>query len=336
MSGLVARAAAAGLLLVPCGCSGIQSALDPKGPAAGEIAWLIWFFTALCAVIWLVVMLFLAASFVRRRHPADPLELDPGRERRMSGVVAGAVAMTVAIVIGLTLLTYVSDRTLAGIGAASPLTIRVTGYQWWWDLRYEDPQPSLILQTANEIHIPAGEPVRLVLNSRDVIHSFWVPSLAGKLDLVPGQENILDLQADKPGIYRGQCAEFCGAQHAHMGIIVVAERRADFDAWREAQLQPAREPATDEQRQGRDLFMNRPCVMCHKIAGTAAGANSGPDLTHVASRRTLAAGTLPMSRGNLAAWIIDPQGIKPGAHMPVMDLDGDELNAVVAYLESLK
>lgn len=336
MKGIVAKLASLALFVAPTGCSGFQSALDPRGPAADEIAGLIWFFTVVCAAIWLLVMLVLTVSLMRRWGPADPLELEPVRERRMWGAVVGAVAVTILIVVGLAVLTYFSDRSLAGIGGDSPLTIRVTGHQWWWEIRYEDAQPSRILGTANEIHIPAGEPVRLVLNSRDVIHSFWVPSLAGKLDLIPGQENVLDLQADKPGVYRGQCAEFCGAQHAHMGITVIAEPRTSFDAWRQAQLLPPPEPTTDEQRNGRDLFMRGPCVMCHKIAGTVAGAMAGPDLSHLASRRTLAAGTLAISRGNLAAWIIDPQGIKPGAHMPVMDLDGDELNAVVAYLESLK
>lgn len=253
----------------------------------------------------------------------------------MTQAVIAAVAVTAVILVGMTLLSFFSNRTLAGIAGEDPMMVRVTGRQWWWEIRYEDGQPSNIVTTANELHIPVGEPVRLMLVSNDVIHSFWVPSLAGKLDLIPGQQNVLDLKADKPGIYRGQCAEFCGMQHAHMGIVVIAQAREEFDAWRQAQLQPAREPQGDEQRKGHDLFMSRPCVMCHKISGTKAGGTVAPDLTHLASRTSLAADTLKMSRGNLAAWIIDPQGIKPGAHMPVMDLSGDELNAVLAYLESL-
>jgi cytochrome c oxidase subunit 2 len=323
--------------LLAAGCSGVQSALNPTGPVAGELAWLIWFFTGLCAAVWVLVMLAAAVSMWGRRSPAGaPLNLEPGRERGMAQTVVAAVAVTAVILVGLTLLSFFSNRTLAGIAGEDPLRVRINGRQWWWEIRYEDPQPSKIVTTANELHIPVGEPVRLMLVSNDVIHSFWVPSLAGKLDLVPGQQNVLDLRADKPGVYRGQCAEFCGVQHAHMGIIVIAETRAEFDAWLQTQLTPAREPQGDEQRKGRDLFMNRPCVMCHKIAGTTAGGTVAPDLTHLASRTSLAADTLKMSRGNLAAWIIDPQGIKPGAHMPVMDLDGDELNAVVAYLESLR
>jgi len=320
-----------------CGCSGMQSALQPAGPAAGELAKLIWFFTILCTVVWVLVMAVLAAILLRRWQTRDdPLVVDANADRRASGVVAVAVGVTAVVLIALTLLSFFANRTLAGIGENAALTIRLTGHQWWWEVRYENAQPSRILTTANEIHIPAGEPVRLLLQADDVIHSFWVPTLHGKLDLVPGIVNTLTLQADKPGIYRGQCAEFCGAQHAHMATLVVAQPRPEFNAWYADQLKRAAEPLSDEQRKGRDLFMQRPCTMCHRIQGTPAGAITGPDLTHIASRKTLAAGTLQMSRGNLAAWIADPQSIKPGAKMPVMDLDGDELNAVVTYLESLK
>lgn len=319
------------------GCSGWQSALDPKGPAAGELAWLIWFFTALCTVIWLLVMIVLITTLIRRARPIDdPLVLDAASERHKTRIVFAALGATAVILIGLTLLSFFANRTLAAIGSDAALTIRVTGHQWWWEVRYENSQPHRILTTANEIHIPAGEPVRLILTSTDVIHSFWVPNLAGKLDLIPGHENVLDLKADNPGVYRGQCAEFCGAQHANMSTFVIAEPRPVFEAWLDEQLRPADPPASPEAKAGHDLFLKRPCVMCHKIGGTIAGGTVAPDLTHVASRQTLAAGTLAMSRGNLAAWIADPQGIKPGAHMPVVDLNGDELNAIVAYLEGLR
>jgi cytochrome c oxidase subunit 2 len=319
------------------GCSGVQSALAPNGPAANELAWLIWFFTGLSAAIWFLVMVGLAASLFRSSHQrVDPLAVDQPAESRASRIVTASVAVTAALLVALTLLSFFSNRTLAGIGGDSPLTIRVTGHQWWWEVRYEAAEPSRILATANEIHIPAGEPVRILLASQDVIHSFWVPALHGKLDLIPGVVNTLTLQADKPGTYRGQCAEFCGAQHAHMAMVVIAQPRDKFDAWYRDQLQPAAMPGTVEQLAGQELFMGRPCVMCHRIQGTPAGGLTGPDLTHVASRTTLAAGTLSMSRGNLAAWIADPQGIKPGSKMPVMDLNGNELNAILAYLESLR
>jgi len=326
------------LAFILSGCSGVQSALDPKGPAAGELARLIWFFTVLCTIIWVLVMGMVAGILLRRRQRRlhDPLRVDQDEERTISRVVISAVGATALVLVGLTLLSFFANRTLAGIGEDAVLTIRLTGHQWWWEVRYENAEPNRILTTANEIHIPAGEAVRLLLESDDVIHSFWVPSLHGKLDLVPGMVNTLTLRADRPGIYRGQCAEFCGAQHAHMATFVVAQPRAEFNAWYDEQLKPAVEPSSEEQRTGRDTFLNGPCVMCHRIQGTPAGAITGPDLTHVASRQTIAAGTLRFSRGNLAAWIADPQGIKPGSKMPVMDLDGDQLNAIVAYLESLK
>ena len=337
MKRLASIAFATAITLFLQGCAGWQSALDPKGPAASELAWLIWFFTGLCAVVWVLVMIALAMPLLMRsRLHADPLVLDAGADNRKLRVVMIAVGLTAVILAGLTLLSFFPHRTLAAIGRDAALTIRVTGHQWWWEVRYEDATPSRILTTANEIHIPAGEPVRLLLTSTDVIHSFWVPSLSGKLDLIPGRMNVLDIKADKPGIYRGQCAEFCGAQHANMGTFIIAEPRAKFDAWWNDQLQPAAAPTSDEAKAGENLFLRRPCVMCHKIGGTPAGGTVAPDLTHVASRQTLAAGTLTMSRGNLAAWIADPQGVKPGSHMPVVDLSGDELNAIVAYLEGLK
>ena len=324
-------------ILALAGCSGIQSALNPQGPAAGELARLIIFFTALCAVVWVAVMAVLVTALLRKRRiRSDPIAVDAPQDRRMRYVVIGAVGATAITLVVLTLLSFFANRTLAGIGEDAALTIRITGHQWWWDIRYENSQPDKILTTANEIHIPSGEPVRLLLQSDDVIHSFWVPTLHGKLDLIPGVVNSLTLTADRPGVYRGQCAEFCGMQHAHMAMLVIAEPRPAFDTWYAGQLQPAVEPSSDEQRAGRDAFMKAPCVMCHRIQGTGSGAVVGPDLTHVASRRTLAAGTLPMDRSNLAAWITDPQSIKPGSKMPTMELTGDQLNAIAAYLENLK
>ncbi|WP_405023137.1 cytochrome c oxidase subunit II [Mesorhizobium sp. P13.3] len=337
MKGLASMALAAASVLSLQGCAGWQSALDPKGPAASELAWLIWFFIGLCSVVWVLVMIALAAPLLMRPpRRTEPLMLHASADHRKLRVVVIAVGLTAATLVGLTLLSFLANRTLAAIGSNAALTIRVTGHQWWWEVRYEDATPSRILTTANEIHIPAGEPVRLLLTSTDVIHSFWIPSLAGKLDLIPGHMNVLDIKADKPGTYRGQCAEFCGAQHANMGTFIIAEPRAKFDAWWNDQLQPAAAPTGDEAKAGANLFLKRPCVMCHKIGGTPAGGTVAPDLTHIASRQTLAAGTLRMSRGNLAAWIADPQGIKPGSHMPVVELNGDELNAIVAYLEGLK
>jgi cytochrome c oxidase subunit 2 len=190
--------------------------------------------------------------------------------------------------------------------------------------------------TANEIHIPVGQPVEFQLKSRDVIHSFWVPTLHGKRDLIPRHVTTMTLQADRPGVYRGQCAEFCGYQHAHMAILVVAEPLEQFAAWLEHQRRPAAEPSDARQQRGQEVFLSAPCVMCHTIRGTLAGGRVAPDLTHIAGRHTLAAGTLPNTPGHLAGWIIDPQHIKPGNRMPAHSLNADDLQALLAYLGSLK
>jgi cytochrome c oxidase subunit II len=216
------------------------------------------------------------------------------------------------------------------------VTLRLTGHQWWWEVTYEDPQPSRSFTTANEIHLPVGVPVRLRLGSGDVIHSFWVPNLAGKMDLITGRETELRFTPERVGSYRGQCAEFCGWQHAHMGLLVVVEPRETFEAWREAQIAPAALPENDERRRGEEVFLASPCVMCHTVRGTPAGGRTGPDLTHLASRQSIAAGTLPLTRGSLAAWIVDPQAIKPGVHMPVVPLEPGEVDPLAAYLAGLR
>lgn len=321
------------------GCQGWQSALDPQGPQARHLAELFWIFTAVLTAIWLLVMIVLAIALLRRSgrsvDPQDPLATDAGAERRFTRVVSGLVAASVVTVLALTAISYVGQKRLYG-PTGEGLTIRVTGHQWWWEVRYEDPTPSRTFTTANEIHVPAGEVVRLKLTSSDVIHSFWVPSLVGKQDLITGRENYLDFVAERPGVYRGQCAEFCGFQHAHMGLLVVAESREDFDRWRDGQIKAAEPPGDADGRKGKEVFLSKPCVMCHAVRGTPAGGTVAPDLTHVAARRYLAAGTLPMSRGNLAAWIADPHSIKPGVDMPLIKLEPDELDAVAAFLEGLK
>jgi cytochrome c oxidase subunit 2 len=212
----------------------------------------------------------------------------------------------------------------------------VTGHQWWWDVRYDAHVPAHRVRTANEIHIPVGQPILLKLRTSDVIHSFWVPSLHGKRDLIPGQTNTLWLQADRPGTYRGQCAEFCGHQHAHMGLLVVAEPPERFAGWQERQRQPAAEPADALARRGREVFVAGPCALCHAVRGTEAAAEVAPDLTHLGSRLTIAAATLANTPGHLAGWIVDPQRLKPGSHMPPMSLAADDLQALLAYLGSLR
>jgi cytochrome c oxidase subunit 2 len=251
-------------------------------------------------------------------------------------VIATALGLTLVILIALTTLSFFASRDLAAMGREPAVTIKVTSKRWWWDIRYDDPRPDRQLATANEIHIPVGEPVKLEMTSSDVIHSFWVPSLAGKQDLIPGQQTDLTLLARRPGLYSGACAEFCGHQHAQMQIKVVAEPRPAFEAWWAAQLAPAAEPQDELARRGREVVLSRACVMCHAIGGTKAAAHLAPDLTHVASRQIIAAGALPTSYESLHRWIADPQSVKPGANMPRVPLTPDELKAVATYLAGLK
>lgn len=336
------RLAAPLVALALAGCSKLQSALHPAGPQAGRIEDLWWLMFAVSTAVYLAViaMLLYAALRPRRRHqPEDEaiLKLEPAAERRMAAIVIGAVSATTIVLFALVVTSYLTDRTIAALAQDSdPLRIDVTAHQWWWELRYRDPNPSRSFTTANEIHVPVGRTVALALKSDDVIHSFWAPNLHGKQDLIPGRDNALYFRADRPGTYRGQCAEFCGYQHAHMAFLVIAEPPDAFARWRDNQIGPAAEPDTPEERRGRDVFLAAPCVMCHTIRGTSAGGKVAPELTHLASRRTLAAGTLPNSRGPLAAWIIDPQRIKPGNHMPLNGLPPRDLQALLTYLQSLR
>jgi cytochrome c oxidase subunit 2 len=250
--------------------------------------------------------------------------------------VGVATGMTGIILIGILLATVLTVRAMDRLHVDNPLRVTVTGNQWWWDVQYPSPTPSLTVASANEIHIPVGRQVAIDLLSADVIHSLWIPELQGKIDLVPGRLNTLWLAADRPGVFRGQCAEFCGAQHANMALTVIAHSPGDFEQWLVANRAPAAAPVTPQQARGQSLVVHGPCSMCHAISGTSAGGRTAPDLTHLASRATIAAGTLPNTRGYLAGWIADPQHAKPGSRMPPMSLTGQDLQDVLAYLETLK
>jgi cytochrome c oxidase subunit 2 len=219
---------------------------------------------------------------------------------------------------------------------AGAVTVDAIGHQWWWDFQYRDVSPTEFVSTPNELHVPLGQPVVVKAMSRDVIHSFWVPNLHGKRDLIPGQVTQTWISADRPGVYRGLCAEFCGHQHAKMAFTVVVEPLAKFKAWIAHQRQNASEPATAEERRGRDVFLGSPCATCHTIRGTQAASRVGPDLTHIGSRMTLAAGTLPNTSAHVAAWIGDPQAIKPGSRMPSVPMSREDRQALIAYLRRLQ
>jgi cytochrome c oxidase subunit II len=328
------------LLMAPglSGCVEWQSAMHAQGHAQ-QLASMISIFSIVLGVIWAAVTTCLVIALLRKRAASDDLQsvpMDPRLEKRSLRIVIALAMITGVIVLALTGVSYTGQRDLFA-SKPNDLVIKVTGHQWWWEARYEDDLvPSNIFTTANEIHIPVGVPIKVQLESQDVIHSFWIPSLNGKQDLIPGQPNETELLAIRPGIYRGQCAEFCGLQHAHMSIFVIADDLADFARWRNEQRTSAAEPMSPEQQKGRDVFMSHACVMCHAIGGTQAGGRAGPDLTHIGSRRMLAAGEFPLNRGTLEAWIADPQGLKPGSQMPAVPLEADELGAVSAYLESLR
>lgn len=312
--------------------SAIQSALDPAGIQAARIEWLWWLMFWVCTGVFVAVLLALLLA-VRRGRSGDPAR--PSERALVTGVAA-ATAGTIAILFGLLAASVVTGRAVGTLTDPEPLAIEITGYQWWWDVQYLHPQPSLRVRTANELHLPVGRPVKFSLKSGDVIHSFWVPNLHGKTDLVPGRQNSTWLQVDRPGVYRGQCGEYCGLQHAHMAFVVVAESPDDFERWLAGQRPAAPPPTTPEQQRGLQVVERGPCAMCHTVRGTIAGGRMGPDLTHFASRSTIAAGTAPNTRGYLAGWIADPQHLKPGNRMPATGLSSGDLQAVVAYLETLR
>ncbi|PYR80863.1 MAG: cytochrome c oxidase subunit II [Acidobacteria bacterium] len=312
---------------------GDQSVFDPHGPIARSIATHGWWLLLMSIAVYLVVMVALLIALGRRRREIDD---QPETTRRLTRNVSIAVALTVVILVGIAASSVVSGRGIYSPSGAGAVTVDVVGHQWWWDFQYHDVTPSDVFTSPNELHIPVGLPVVIKAMSTDVIHSFWVPNLMGKRDLIPGIVTNTWIQADEPGVYRGQCAEFCGHQHAHMALEVVAEPMNTFQAWIRHQREPAAEPATDEERRGKDVFMQSTCVTCHAIRGTDAGSHLGPELTHVASRLTIAAGTLPNARGHLAGWIANSQSIKPGNRMPPNALTPDDLQAVLAYVRSLR
>lgn len=307
-------------------------ALNPQGPGAARIAQLWWLLASLGSLTYLLVVGLLGWALWRKRksiHPASSEETESPSQRFIIGGGVLFPAVILLIVFGATLSSLVD---LNNIRQEEYLLIEVVGHQWWWEINYPHQQFS----TANEIHIPVGEPVQFRLNSADVIHSFWVPELHGKLDLIPGRTNTLWLQADEPGQYWGLCAEFCGIQHAKMLLVVVAEPRAAFDEWMTAQRATAVSPATSLTEQGRTVFMETGCAECHTIRGTQALGTLGPDLTHFADRLTLGAGIALNTRGNLSAWVVDPHDMKEANLMPATTLTDDELTALLAYLESLE
>lgn len=318
------------------------STLNPHGPAAAHLAELWWVMFGFGAAVFLLVVVLLFAAVLRGRRATSATEpdhesLDTARHWPILGGILLPLVV-IGIVFGYNIYTLAA---VENPNTKAEVQIQVVGRRWWWEVKY--PEESVI--TANEIHIPVGKPVEIKLQTADVIHSFWVPELHGKMDLIPTRINKIVIQADQAGVYRGECAEFCGLQHAHMGLMVVAQSQADYDNWLKAQQQPAADPAEPTALQGQQVFLSTGCVFCHTVRGLEekekeidrSSVDLGPDLTHLDSRLTIAGASLEKNRGNLAGWIVDAQHVKPGSLMPQMDnIDSEELQALLAYLETLR
>jgi cytochrome c oxidase subunit 2 len=340
--GRVGGAGVALLLATPTlaltGCGKSQNSLDPQSHQARDIASLFWWMTggAFIGLAVVVGLLLLAWKRANRRGAGSDTEGEkPGERLGWTVVLVGGIAVPIVLLVTLFVVSnlFVIKTTEAPAANATERTILIVGHQWWWEVRY----PGTEAVTANEIHIPVRTPVRVDVRSADVIHSFWVPELNRKIDTLPGSTNAIELYADNVGRYRGQCAEFCGLQHAHMGLWVYADPPDEFRRWLARQSQPAAEPSGSQASAGREAFLEGACASCHAIRGTSASGDVGPDLTHFADRTTIGALTLPNDRTALRDWIERSQHFKPGNEMPDFPKLGDtQLDALVAYLEGLK
>jgi cytochrome c oxidase subunit 2 len=318
----------------------LQDALRPAGIQAEHIG-VLWNLTlGLCALVFAVVLgVFLAALWCAPRANAGTgadLSSLARPERRTWRAIAWATAASTVGLMFLLAADAWTSRALARLPLADAVNIELTGHQWWWEARYLDADPAREFSTANELHIPVGRPVLVTLRAADVIHTLWIPNLQGKKDMIPGRTATLTLRADRAGSYRGQCAEFCGVEHALMALLVEAEPNTAYEAWAARQRRPATEPTDAAALRGREIFLKGACAGCHTVAGTTARGRKGPDLSHLASRRTIGAGMFPNNRGHLAGWIADPQALKPGVYMPPSALAPGDLQALLAYLETLK
>lgn len=315
----------------------LQYLVHAAGPASAPAYRLGWALIALVVTVMIVIAVLLVGALVRRRPPLPRVAQDKlppdagGLNWLVIGTGISSVALFAALVYAMTTL-----QSVASPPREPPLTIDVTSYDWWWKIDYPDAvDPSREFVTANEIHIPTGVPVRIELRSADVIHTFWAPQLAGKTEMIPGQTNVQWIEADTPGIYRGQCSQFCGVQHAHMAFEVVAEPQAQFDAWRDAQRRGAQPLSTPDARAGQHLFEER-CAGCHSVRGTSAAGMQAPDLTHLASRRLIAAGQMTNTAEHRLDWIEHAQRIKPDSLMPSIALSASEAASLSAYLSTLQ
>ena len=327
MLGLFANASAYGNIMAP------------SGTGAAIVAHHGWLLIGVCSLVEIVTLAVFFAALLRGRKGGDQPVSAKARFHNPLTWVAAGISMTVIILSGFVAASFLTDRALARIETATPYThIEIIAHQWWWEIRYAGWEGGASFVTANELHLPANRPVALQLSSPDVIHSLWIPALDRKRDMIPGREQSVSLTAPVSGVFRGRCAEFCGYQHAHMDLLAIVEPREDFDHWRAQQAHAAKGPTGDLESHGAMLFSQGICGTCHVVRGSDAPGYSAtaPDLTHVASRLTLAAGLLANTEGNLTAWISDPQHFKPGVKMAVNEIEPQDLRALVAYLETLQ
>lgn len=329
------------------GCESAQSTFDAHGPAAVRIGHLEWLMTVLFVVITIIMWVLFAFAFYRRRGTLaehEPIDASGGEAWiAIGGLAIPLAVLTVLFVMGLGLLRDFPIHGMHGAGMQGAMArsmkpdILIVGHQWWWEIHYLSDDPSQEVVTANELHLPAGKPINIRLETRDVMHSFWVPALHGKVDLIPGQPNFLRVMASQPGRYFGQCAEYCGEEHARMRILAVVQSRDEYKAWLDAQRKPAAEPTGDQAKAGEKLFLAGPCSNCHEVRGTSAGGTVAPDLTHVGSRQMIASDIYPNNDGYLEAWITHAQSLKPGCLMPnITAYSGPQLQELIAYLRQLQ
>jgi cytochrome c oxidase subunit 2 len=320
-------------LVALAACGGDQSTLAPKSQQSHNIAVLWWWSLGVATIIWLGAVGQMLLGWVRRGRKGFPLF---GENESLANrlVVVFGVVIPVVILVGYFSGSdfVVATTTESPRAGTTTMSIEVIGKQWFWEVRY----PGTPAVTANEIHIPVNTRIRLIAKPGDVIHSFWIPQLNRKIDMIPGRSNSILLDADKPGRFRGQCTEFCGLQHAHMSMYVFAQPKAQFEAWLKNMATPVRTPVTAAERHGEQVFLTNQCSSCHTIRGTSAVGTVGPDLTHLQTRTTLAALTIPNREGYLAGWVLDPQHVKPGNKMPALNLSGPDFQNLLAFLESLK
>jgi cytochrome c oxidase subunit II len=340
---LLALASALGL----AGCETAQSIWNTHGPAARSIGSLSYAMTILFLFFIIVMWTLFAIALWKRRGTLaehEPIDADGGQIWIVIGGVAiPAVVLTALFVAGLSLMSDFPIHGARGMPSSEQMAkfmkpqILIIGHQWWWEIHYLSDDPSKIMITANELHLPVGQPVSIEVKTADVMHSFWIPALNGKVDLIPGQPNYIRIEASQPGVYKGQCAEFCGEEHARMRMLAVAQPPAAYDKWLTDQLKPGSQPATPEAKAGEQIFLSGPCSMCHTVRGTIAGGRVAPDLTHIGSRMMIASDVYPNNDAYLEAWITHAQSLKPDCLMPDLpDFTGEQLTDLVAYLRQLK